>query len=102
MIVNLKNNKRPVIKELRPFVSEHILNLICETAMDVSLNNSTGSKTYRHAFEQMSDILMHRVTRPWLYKEWINALFPTGRQQKSSEDLTWFHRKNYCGEETLS
>ncbi|XP_020291918.1 cytochrome P450 4C1-like isoform X2 [Pseudomyrmex gracilis] len=82
MIMVLKNSRRPVVKKLWPFVSEYTLNSICETSMGISINNSTDSKNYRDAIEQMNDILMYRGTRPWLYKEWINALFPIGKKQK--------------------
>ncbi|XP_020289625.1 cytochrome P450 4C1-like isoform X2 [Pseudomyrmex gracilis] len=82
MITSLKECEGTVIKDLVPFLSEHTLNAICETAMGISLRScDTFQEQYRKSIEDMGNFIVYRIQSPWLYPEWSFALSPTGRQQ---------------------
>ncbi|XP_020278699.1 cytochrome P450 4C1-like [Pseudomyrmex gracilis] len=82
MVATLKNAKEPVVKELLSFMSNHTLNIICESAMGISLENSTKLEHYHNALYQIGEVIVYRFLRPWLYNEWIIALLPIGRKQR--------------------
>ncbi|XP_020280176.1 cytochrome P450 4C1-like isoform X2 [Pseudomyrmex gracilis] len=81
MITALKDAKGPVVKEILPFISSHMLNIICETAMGISLTNSAG-QNFCHDVYQMCEIITYRFQRIWLHNEWITGLLPIGKRQK--------------------
>ncbi|XP_036145804.1 cytochrome P450 4C1 isoform X3 [Monomorium pharaonis] len=83
MTRSLKNAGGIVTKDLVPFISEHTLNAICETAMGTSLQEmGTFQQQYRRAVHRMGELCVHRLFRPWLYANWMLSLSPTGREQK--------------------
>ncbi|XP_036142986.1 cytochrome P450 4C1 isoform X1 [Monomorium pharaonis] len=83
MTRSLKNSGGIVTKDLVPFISEHTLNAICETAMGTSLQGMGAfQQQYRKAVHRMGEICVYRFFRPWLYADWIFSLSPTGREQK--------------------
>ncbi|XP_018338509.1 PREDICTED: cytochrome P450 4C1 [Trachymyrmex septentrionalis] len=83
MIKCLKNAEGTVVKDLIPFVSEHTLNAICETAMGTSLQNlSTSQQQYRKAVHRMTELIIYRFLRPWLHFDWIFSLTSKGREHK--------------------
>ncbi|EFN68668.1 Cytochrome P450 4C1 [Camponotus floridanus] len=72
-----------VVKDLLPFISEHTLNAICETAMGVSLRTiGEFQQQYRNAVHDMIKLIFYRAFRPWLYSDMIFSLLPQGRKQK--------------------
>ncbi|XP_071560726.1 uncharacterized protein [Temnothorax nylanderi] len=82
MARSLKNTEGTVVKDLVPFVSEHTLNAICETAMGTSLHGfGTFQLEYRNAVHQMGELLVYRLLRQWLQNNWIYSLTPKGREQ---------------------
>ncbi|XP_024875520.1 cytochrome P450 4C1-like isoform X2 [Temnothorax curvispinosus] len=83
MTNSLKKTGGTVVKDLVPFFSEHTLNAICETAMGTSLQGlGEFQQRYRKAVNRMGKLVTHRLTRPWLYINWIFWLSPTGREQR--------------------
>ncbi|XP_036146947.1 cytochrome P450 4C1-like isoform X2 [Monomorium pharaonis] len=83
MTRSLKNAGGIVTKDLVPFISEHTLNAICETAMGTSLQGMGAfQQQYRKAVYRMGELCAHRLFRPWLYADWIFSLSPTGKEQK--------------------
>ncbi|XP_036143835.1 cytochrome P450 4C1 [Monomorium pharaonis] len=83
MIRSLKSVEGIVIKDLVPFISEHTLNAICETAMGSSLQGKNAfQQQYREAVHRMGKLFVYRLLRPWLHVEWIFSLTPKGREQK--------------------
>ncbi|CAL7940657.1 unnamed protein product [Xylocopa violacea] len=66
-VQTLKNEKGPVVKDLWQLMSEHTLNIICETAMGVSLKDKEKEfqLKYRSAVSQMAQFPIYRVTKPW-------------------------------------
>ncbi|XP_018364292.1 PREDICTED: cytochrome P450 4C1-like isoform X2 [Trachymyrmex cornetzi] len=82
MIKSLKNTEGTVVKNLSPFISEHTLNALCETAMGISLKNlGEFQQQYLKAIHQMGELFVYRIKRPWLLSNWIFALTPKGREQ---------------------
>ncbi|XP_019885677.2 cytochrome P450 4C1 [Camponotus floridanus] len=83
MIKSLKDEEGAIVKDLIPFISEHTLNIICETAMGISLHDfGAFQQQYREAVHQMSELFVYRLVRPWLYINLLFALSPQGRRQK--------------------
>ncbi|XP_039307311.1 cytochrome P450 4C1 [Solenopsis invicta] len=81
MTNSLKNTGGTITKDLEPFITEHTLNAICETAMGTSLQR-TGlfQQKYREAIHQIMETLLYRAVRVWLHG-WIFWLTPLGRKQ---------------------
>ncbi|XP_011703413.1 PREDICTED: cytochrome P450 4C1-like, partial [Wasmannia auropunctata] len=82
MTKSLKNVGDAVVKDLVPFISEHTLNAICETAMGTSLqHHGAFQQRYREAVHKMGEIIMYRLMRQWLANDWIFSLTPKGKEQ---------------------
>ncbi|EFN62051.1 Probable cytochrome P450 4p3, partial [Camponotus floridanus] len=61
MTKSLKNVKGTIIKDLVPFISEHTLNAICETAMGISLHDfGMFQQEYREAVHQIIELFIYR------------------------------------------
>ncbi|XP_025262470.1 cytochrome P450 4C1-like isoform X2 [Camponotus floridanus] len=72
-----------VVKDLLPFISEHTLNAICETAMGVSLRTlGEFQQKYRNAIYDMIELAFYRAFRPWFRNNMIFSLSSQGRKQK--------------------
>ncbi|XP_039304262.1 cytochrome P450 4C1 [Solenopsis invicta] len=82
MTRSLKNAECTVTKDLLPFISEHTLNAISETAMGTSLQGkSLFKQRYRKAVHRMGELALYRLMRQWLSIDWIFSLLPAGREQ---------------------
>ncbi|XP_012543158.1 cytochrome P450 4C1 [Monomorium pharaonis] len=80
MTKSLKDIKGSV-DDLMFFVSEHSLNVICETAMGTSLREMGKFEyQYREAVHEIGKIIVYRVMRPWLTPDIIFALTSEGRK----------------------
>ncbi|KAK2577279.1 hypothetical protein KPH14_003416 [Odynerus spinipes] len=63
----------PVVRDLVSYISEHTLNIICETAMGTSLKDKGEFQyKYRKAVHDMGTILGYRFLRPWFH---LDAMF---------------------------
>ncbi|KAL6431890.1 hypothetical protein ACFW04_007376 [Cataglyphis niger] len=82
MTKSLKHTGGVVVKDLIPFVSEHTLNAICETAMGISLQKLSESQQYRNAVHDIIELILYRGLRPWFYNDFLFSLSPQGRKQK--------------------
>ncbi|GAB1861241.1 Cytochrome P450 4C1 [Camponotus japonicus] len=83
MTKSLKDVGGTVVKDLLPFISKHSLNATCETIMGVSLQNlDTFEQQYRNAIHDITELIIYRVLRPWLYNDLLFSLSPQGRRQK--------------------
>ncbi|XP_036144121.1 cytochrome P450 4C1-like isoform X2 [Monomorium pharaonis] len=83
MTKSLKNAGGVITIDLIPFLSEHTLNIICETAMGTSLQGmGSVQQQYRKAVHRMGELFVYRILRPWLYNDWIFSLTPKGREQR--------------------
>ncbi|XP_050452053.1 cytochrome P450 4C1-like [Cataglyphis hispanica] len=83
MTKSLKDIGGTVVKDLVPFISEHTLNAICETAMGISLKKfGKFQQQYRNAIHDITELISYRGIRPWLYNDLLFSLLPQGRKQK--------------------
>ncbi|KZC13846.1 PREDICTED: cytochrome P450 4C1-like [Dufourea novaeangliae] len=79
---SLKSEGGPVVKDLLPLISEHTLNVICETAMGTSLKDKGAFQTkYRNAVYHMGQLLVYRFLRPWVQNDFLFKFFPEGWRQ---------------------
>ncbi|KAM0724788.1 Cytochrome P450 4C1 [Formica fusca] len=85
MTKDLKDVGGVVVKDLVPFISKHTLNIICETAMGVSLQKickNEFQQQYRDAIHDIIELILYRAFRPWFYNDLLFSLSPQGRKQK--------------------
>ncbi|XP_067213620.1 cytochrome P450 4C1 [Linepithema humile] len=83
MIQSLKDVEGTVVKDLVPFMSEHTLNAICETAMGTSMQGLGESQhRYRKAVHEIGELLVRRMMRPWFNYTLVFELSPTGFLQR--------------------
>ncbi|KAL6419102.1 hypothetical protein ACFW04_011568 [Cataglyphis niger] len=83
MAESLKEVGGTVVKDLIPFITEHTLNAICETAMGISLQKyGEFQQQYRNAIHDIIQLMVYRTFKPWYYNDLIFALSPQGRKQK--------------------
>ncbi|XP_025264319.1 cytochrome P450 4C1-like isoform X1 [Camponotus floridanus] len=83
MTKSLMDVRGTVVKDLLPFISEHTLNAICETAMGVSLRTlGEFQQQYRNAVHDMIELVFYRAFRPWFHNDMIFSLSSQGRKQK--------------------
>ncbi|XP_032680148.1 cytochrome P450 4C1-like [Odontomachus brunneus] len=83
MTHKLKNIGGTVEIDVIPFVCEHTLNAICETAMGTSLHSlSTAQNKYRQDVRQMSQLIVYRLLRPLLHPDLTFALTSASKLQK--------------------
>ncbi|KAL6418300.1 hypothetical protein ACFW04_012206 [Cataglyphis niger] len=83
MAESLKDVGGTVVKDLIPFITEHTLNAICETAMGISLQKyGEFQQQYRNAIHDIIQLMVYRLFKPWYYNDLIFALSPQGRKQK--------------------
>ncbi|XP_039304256.1 cytochrome P450 4C1 isoform X2 [Solenopsis invicta] len=81
MTKSLKNAECIVTKDLLPFISEHTLNAICETAMGISLQGKDlFQQRYQKAVHRIGELMVYRYVRPWLLNDWIFSFLPAGRE----------------------
>ncbi|XP_025997578.1 cytochrome P450 4C1 [Solenopsis invicta] len=62
MTNSLKNAGDSITKDLTPFINEHTLNAICETAMGISLQGmGSFQQQYRKAVHRMGELFVYRL-----------------------------------------
>ncbi|KAK9295402.1 hypothetical protein QLX08_010289 [Tetragonisca angustula] len=95
LIKSLKSEEGVVVKDLMQLISEHTLNIICETAMGTSLKDKGEFQyKYRKAVNDMGEIFAYRLVKPWCFYNFVFNLFPQGwRQYRLLEILHGFTRK---------
>ncbi|KAL6256425.1 hypothetical protein P5V15_012538 [Pogonomyrmex californicus] len=83
MANSLKNTGDTVVEDLKSFISKHTLNALCETVMGISLQGlDSFQQQYRNIINQLTEIMVYRALRLWLYNDWVFLLTSKGRQQK--------------------
>ncbi|XP_032682980.1 cytochrome P450 4C1-like [Odontomachus brunneus] len=94
IVQKLKDVGGMVEVDIESFISEHTLNIICETAMGTSLHNlGTAQEKYRQEVRQMGRFFIYRVMRPWL-NDTLFTLTPEGRKHKKTlQNLHGFTEK---------
>uniref|UniRef100_UPI003B5ACDA8 cytochrome P450 4C1-like n=1 Tax=Leptopilina boulardi TaxID=63433 RepID=UPI003B5ACDA8 len=79
LVENLKLSTNENIHDIVPLFTKHTLNAICETAMGTSLNEADMQNVYRSALNNIIEVIIHRLFRPWLFDDFIFKLVPSGR-----------------------
>ncbi|XP_070168055.1 cytochrome P450 4C1-like [Polyergus mexicanus] len=83
MTKSLKDVGGAVVNDLVPFISEHTLNAICETAMGISLRKfNEFQQQYRNAVYDIIELICYRAIRPWFHNDLLFSLSPQGRKHK--------------------
>ncbi|XP_012580425.1 PREDICTED: cytochrome P450 4V2-like isoform X1 [Condylura cristata] len=68
-----------------PYITLCALDIICETAMGKNIGaQSNDDSEYVRAIYRMSDILLRRMKRPWLWLDQIFLMFKDGKEHKRS------------------
>ncbi|BES99145.1 cytochrome P450 [Nesidiocoris tenuis] len=76
--------------KLKDYLNPCALDIICETAMGVSLNaQSSKNQDFTNAIQRYLEALLFRVLNPYLKREWMWKLTPHGR--RSTEDIKTLH-----------
>ncbi|GFS48652.1 cytochrome P450 4C1 [Nephila pilipes] len=72
LVSKLKTLAREPWVDIVPLITACTLDIICETAMGVSINAQDGRNIeYVKAVHEIGDSFMYRVIRPWLYPDFI-------------------------------
>ncbi|XP_015179309.1 PREDICTED: cytochrome P450 4C1-like [Polistes dominula] len=80
----------PIVKDLKSFIGQHTLNIICKSAFGVELTGKNELEIkYPHAIHEFVRISSIRLSRPWYYFDSIFAFSPLSRVQK--ENLKTLH-----------
>ncbi|XP_043273337.1 uncharacterized protein [Venturia canescens] len=88
MIISLKNEGGPSVQNLVSLITQHTLNVICESAMGTILqDNDPLQKEYRSNVKEIGSFLYYRSTRPWLKNNWIFSLTEKGRKHKKCIEI---------------
>ncbi|XP_044575509.1 cytochrome P450 4V2-like [Cotesia glomerata] len=81
--------------ELFPYISRCTLNIICETAMGVSVNVQTSrDSTYVQALNRLKAIFAHRMLKIWLHFDIIFNLTKLSKVHKDCINFLHNHTNN--------
>lgn len=73
--------KQPFV-DITPYITMCTLDIICETAMGVSVQAQRGGQAeYIKAVKRISELVVHRQMAPWLHRRFIFKLMPSGQEQ---------------------
>ncbi|CAG7786278.1 unnamed protein product, partial [Allacma fusca] len=65
-----------------PFITRCTLDIICESAMGKTINAQRERDTdYVKAVYRITDLIQHRMVRPWLQPKLLWKLSPSGREE---------------------
>lgn len=56
------------------------LDTICETAMGISIKAQETDSLYVKSLHRLSKLIIYRLTRPWLWPDWVFFISPPGRE----------------------
>ncbi|KAL7303904.1 hypothetical protein TKK_0004024 [Trichogramma kaykai] len=72
--------------DLLPYCSKYTLNIICESAMDVSLTSEDDNKDaadYKNAIHKIGSIAVYRMARPYIL-DWMLHFMPQLKKETNS------------------
>lgn len=86
MVAELKSVKGPRVENLLPLISNHTLNVICETAMGTTLKgrDKKFQLKYKKAVYDIAQLLLYRLLRPWLQNSFVYHLTPNAWRERSA------------------
>ncbi|CAG2172884.1 unnamed protein product [Oppiella nova] len=74
-----------VVDDVRPLITNCALDIICETAMGVSIDAQTDPESkYSKAVRKVLDLFTVRFLSPWLWNDTLFQLTPTGFEQRKT------------------
>ncbi|KAI4476562.1 hypothetical protein M0804_013456 [Polistes exclamans] len=85
LVESLKQKRQgsAIVTNLQTLIARHTLNIICETALDTSLEERKEIESkYRDAVHTFGRIVAYRFIRPWYYVNCIFELSSVGRLHK--------------------
>ncbi|GAB0089936.1 Cytochrome P450 [Sergentomyia squamirostris] len=89
-LVHLLNTKESLEEiNIPKLFSTHTLNVICETAMGVTLDSQEDSQSYRENIHRAGTVFVLRFIKPWLGSDFIFKMF--GYEKMLNEFLMPIH-----------
>lgn len=74
--------------DITPLITLCTLDTICETAMGVNINCQDDEQSeYVHSLYQVGELALSRVTRPWLWPDFVFKRTQSGRQFAKANQL---------------
>ncbi|CAG2109481.1 unnamed protein product [Medioppia subpectinata] len=74
-----------VVDDVRPLITNCALDIICETAMGVSIDAQTDPESkYSKAVRKVLDLFTVRFLSPWLWNDTVFQFSPTGAEQRKT------------------
>ncbi|XP_014612686.1 PREDICTED: cytochrome P450 4C1-like isoform X1 [Polistes canadensis] len=101
LVESLKQERQgdAIAKNLQTFITQHTLNIICETALDTSLKERKEIESkYRDAVHAFGRIAAYRFIRPWYYVNCIFGLSSVGRLHKKVLNILHSFSKDIIAE----
>ncbi|XP_014204295.1 cytochrome P450 4C1-like [Copidosoma floridanum] len=81
LIKSLKEDES-CIYDLVPLITKYTLDVMCEAAMGIQVHGREEKMNqYRNAIHKMSNVILHRLLRPWLRFNWLFGLTSMATQQ---------------------
>ncbi|CAF0836423.1 unnamed protein product [Didymodactylos carnosus] len=68
--------------DMYPFIAACTLDIICEAAMGTSCQAQVEKSEYVEAVARIGDIIVQRMTTPWMWPNFLFKLFPIGREHE--------------------
>ncbi|KAH9516231.1 Cytochrome P450 4V2 [Dermatophagoides farinae] len=79
-----------IVDDIKPLITNCALDIICETAMGVSIDAQTDlTSKYSKSVRKVLDLFTQRLLSPWLWNEFFFGLSPTAREQR--ETIKFLH-----------
>ncbi|KAK7590972.1 hypothetical protein V9T40_002585 [Parthenolecanium corni] len=82
LIEKLDNEVEKEKFNICPYISNSSLDIICETAMGVKLNEETDVSAYRESIRRINPIILHRAYCPWLWLDFVYKWTEKYREQE--------------------
>ncbi|XP_054266757.1 cytochrome P450 4C1-like [Macrosteles quadrilineatus] len=88
LVEKLQKAPKDTPMDLYPFITHCALDIICETAMGVSINAQDGNKSdYVSAIYEISELTIHRLLRPWYHPNFSFYMSSYGKRYKKCLDI---------------
>ncbi|GIY81414.1 cytochrome P450 4V2 [Caerostris darwini] len=85
LVSKLQDLTREPWVDIVPLLAYCTLDIICQTAMGVSINAQKGENSeYVKAVHEITDAVMYRAFQPWLWTDFLFYLTKTGKQFKTN------------------
>ncbi|KFM80254.1 Cytochrome P450 4C1, partial [Stegodyphus mimosarum] len=83
--------------DITPMLTACTLDILCHTLMGVRINSQEGNEDafeFTEAVEEITDLIMHRIVRPWFISDTIFFSSSAGQRfRKARKSIDYFVRK---------